>query len=138
MANTEQLWRFLPIGYVLTVALEMPVLLLGLSRKYPLKHRIFAGFWINAVSYPIVVLTLPVLFDAATHRWLYTVVAETFAPAVECLLFAVLFHRKNEITWKQRTQDFATIIGANLFSFLFGDWLLHTAFGEFLLVRVFR
>ena len=136
--NAHSLWAFLPIGYLLTVALEMPFFLLALSRKHSLKTRLFAGFWVNACSYPVVVLALPALLDAPHHWMLYTVVAETFAPCIECLLFALCFHRPNETPWRQRIQDFAAIIAANLFSFLFGDWLLHTSFGKSLLALVLR
>jgi hypothetical protein len=38
------LWRFLPWGYLLTVALELPVLFVGLSPRHSLRDRIVAGF----------------------------------------------------------------------------------------------
>lgn len=38
------LWRFLPWGYLLTVALELPVLLVGLSPRHSQRDRLVAGF----------------------------------------------------------------------------------------------
>jgi hypothetical protein len=45
---------------------------------------------------------------------LYIVIAETFAPVAECLLFWLAFGK--ETRWR----DFAVIIVANLASFLLG------------------
>jgi hypothetical protein len=62
--STDYLWHFVLVGYVLTVAIETPVLLIGLSRRHGLARRLFAGVWLNACSYPIVVLALPVLIQS--------------------------------------------------------------------------
>ena len=91
--DAQHLWSFLPWGYALTVALELPVLLVGLSPRHPLPRRIFAGFWLTACTYPIVVLVLPPLVWARWGETTYLIVAETFAPAAECLLFWWLFCR---------------------------------------------
>ena len=136
--NSQQLWTFFPIGYMLTVTLEMPFFLLGLTRKHSLKRRFLAGLWLNACSYPIVVLVLPAIIDTVNHRVLYITIAETFAPLLECLLFALLFHRHKELSRRQQAQDFAAIIAANLFSFLFGGWFLYTSFGKYLLSLFFK
>jgi hypothetical protein len=89
----QQLWTFLPWGYALTVALELPVLLVGLSPRHPLRRRIFAGFWLTACTYPIVILVLPPLLWSRWGETAYLIIAETFAPAAECLLFWLLFCR---------------------------------------------
>ena len=126
----EDLWRFLPLGYLFTVAVETPVLLLLLSKHHTLRRRLFAGLWLTACTYPVVVLVLPTLFaDAA--RVLYLAVAETFAPAAECALFYLAFGGKgsDRATWR----DFAVIVAANLLSFLTGELL--TAYGWFGLFR---
>ena len=128
--GTEDLWRFLPLGYLFTVAVETPVLVLFLSKHHTLRRRLFAGLWLTACTYPVVVLVLPPLF-ADTSRALYLAVAETFAPVAECLLFYFAFGGKGSggTTWR----DYAAIIAANLLSFLAGEAL--SAYGWFGLFR---
>jgi hypothetical protein len=116
------LWAFLPAGYALTVAIETPVLLLGLSRAHGPWRRLGAGLWLTACTYPLVVLVLPVVIPAAAGRALYLAAAETAAPALECLLFALAFHR-GEPDRRARLRDFAAIVAANLLSFGIGEWL---------------
>ena len=124
--SPENLWRFLLFGYFLTVVFETPVLVLLLSKHHALKRRLFAGLWLTACTYPVVVLVLPLLF-ADSSRALYLAVAETFAPAAECALFYLAFG------WKggdgATLRDFAAIVAANLLSFLAGE-VLH-AYGWF-------
>ncbi len=104
------LWNML-VGYVFTVSIEGSVLLVGLSRIHPIKHRLFAGVWLTASTYPVVWLVLPPMFD---ERWAYLVVAEVFAPAAECLLFWLAFG-------KASARDLAAIVVANLLSFGLGE-----------------
>ena len=124
--STEDLWRFLPLGYLFTVAVETPVLVLFLSKHHTLKRRLFAGLWLTACTYPVVVLVLPPLFADTSHA-LYLAVAETFAPAAECALFYFAFGGKGSVgtTWR----DYAAITAANLLSFLVGEAL--SAYGWF-------
>ena len=124
--SPEDLWRFLLFGYLLTVAVETPVLVLFLSKHHALRRRLFAGLWLTACTYPVVVLVLPPLF-ADSSRALYLAVAETFAPAAECLLFYLAFGGKggDGVTWR----DLAAVVAANLLSFLAGEVL--TAYGWF-------
>lgn len=117
--SAEDLWTFLPWGYALTVAIELPVLLVGLSREHPLSRRLFAGFWLTAATYPVVVLVLPLLVWPRFGEIAYLLVAETFAPAAECLLFWIAFGRK-----ESAFRDSATIVLANLASFVLGGWLV--------------
>ena len=124
--NVEDLWRFLPLGYLLTVAFETPVLVLFLSKRHALKRRLFAGLWLTACTYPVVVLVLPPLFADAS-RALYLAVAETFAPAAECALFYFAFGGEGSDGVTLR--DFGTIVAANLLSFLAGEVL--NAYGWF-------
>ena len=56
-----ELWHFLVIGYLFTILIETPILLLGLSRRHSFKQKLFAGVWLTACTYPIVVLVLPLL-----------------------------------------------------------------------------
>src|SRR3981081_643435 len=62
-----ELWRFLPLGYLLSILIETPVLLLGLSSRHSLKRKLFAGVWLTACTYPIVTLVLPHLFTNASR-----------------------------------------------------------------------
>lgn len=118
--GTEDLWSFLPLGYLFTVVVETPVLVLLLSKRHALRRRLFAGLWLTACTYPVVVLVLPPLFAGAS-RALYLAVAETFAPAAECALFYLAFGGKGSdgVTWR----DFAVVVVANLLSFLAGEVL---------------
>src|SRR5215213_3791571 len=125
---TEDLWRFLPLGYLFTVAVETPVLVLLLSKHHALKRRLLAGLWLTACTYPVVVLVLPLLFASRT---LYLAVAETFAPAAECALFYLAF--VGEGSGGATRRDFAAIVAANLLSFLAGEVL--NAYGWFGLFR---
>jgi hypothetical protein len=128
--GNEDLWRFLPLGYLFTVAIETPVLVFFLSKHHALKRRLFAGLWLTACTYPVVVLVLPPLF-AGTSRAAYLAVAETFAPVAECVLFRLAFGGKESggATWR----DYAAITAANLLSFLAGEVL--SAYGWFGLFR---
>jgi len=108
------LWRFLSIGYLLTIAIETPILLFGLSRNHPVRRRFLCGIWLTACTYPIVTLVLPLLL-VNYSRGFYLLIAETFAPVAECLLFWLAFG--NETKWR----DFAVIATANLASFLAGE-----------------
>ena len=119
MTPTE-LWRFLPLGYLLTILIETPILCVGLSRRHPLRRKLFAGVWLTACTYPIVTLVLPLLFSPASHA-LYLVVAETFAPVAECLLFWLAFGRGEEAGNGSMRRDFIAIIIANLASFGIGE-----------------
>jgi hypothetical protein len=130
-SRPSDLWLFLPAGYLLSVALETPVLLIGLTKQLSFKQRLFAGLWLTACTYPIVVLVLPIVF-ASSPRSLYLLVAETFAPVAECALFWLAFRRKLTISTLDWLRNFAVIIVANLLSFAGGELLNATRwFGLF-------
>jgi hypothetical protein len=126
--SSEDLWYFLPFGYLLTILIETPILLLGLSPKLSSRQKLLCGIWLTACTYPIVVLVLPTLMYGF-ERWQYLVVAEIFAPVAECFIFWLAF-RTNEIfgasDW---TRSFAAIIVANLASFGVGE--IFNAYGWF-------
>ncbi len=117
-----QLWWFLPVGYLFTVALETPVLLLGLSPRHSLRRKFLSGLWLTACTYPVVVLVLPLLFGSST-RFAYLVTAETFAPVAECALFWTAFGERAETGRPSMWRDFAAITAANLASFALGEVL---------------
>ena len=50
--SSSALWRFLPLGYLLTILIETPILLVGLSKRHPIKRRLLAGLWLTACTYP--------------------------------------------------------------------------------------
>ena len=106
------------IGYLLTVVIETAVLLALLSRRHSISVRLFAGAWLTACTYPIVWLVLPSLFE---ERWLYLVVAETFAPVAECTLFWFAFVRHLPREQRATIRDFTAIVVANLCSFGIGE-----------------
>src|SRR5436189_50047 len=115
--ETGELWRMLPVGYVLSVALETPVLLVGLSSRHSWARRLIAGVWLTACTYPIVILVLPLLIwrpMGEAGYWPYVAVAEIFAPAAECGLFwAAFWWDKTRETRTSREQgDFARDMGA--------------------------
>ncbi len=115
----RDLWLFLPFGYLLTILIETPILVLGLARNITLGQRLLCGFWLTACTYPIVVLVLPTLM-LGFPRWQYLVVAETFAPAAECILFWAAFKNAGLASagW---VRSLAAIVLANLASFGFGE-----------------
>lgn len=143
--DAAALWSFLPLGYALSVLLETPVLLAGLSRRHSALRRIFAGFWLTAGTYPIVVLVLPPVMDyclGPDSYWQYLVVAEIFAPAAECAMFWAAFwmdpllalRASGEESREARNtnrrdfgQDMLTIVAANVCSFVVGGAILYFA-----------
>jgi hypothetical protein len=126
--SPSDLWHFLLIGYPFTILIETPVLLLSLSQRHSIKRRLFAGVWLTACTYPSVVLVMPLMF-ANVSRAIYLAVAETFAPVAECILFWLAYGAAEEIGKRSMWQDFATIVVANLASFLGGEIL--NAYGWF-------
>lgn len=115
-----ELWRFLPLGYLLTIAIETPILFFGLAPRHPKRHRLLAGLWLTAATYPIVTLVLPLLLENYS-RVVYLVVAETFAPVAECILFWLAFGSAAELGKRSMWRDFAAIVLANLASFTAGE-----------------
>lgn len=107
--------------FLLTVAVETAVLLAGLSRRHPMKVKLFAGVWLTACTYPVVWLVLPDLFE---ERWKYLLAAETFAPVAECGLFSYGFLRGLPFD-RAFLRDMTAIVVANLASFGVGE-LIHS------------
>ncbi len=116
----RDLWHFLPLGYLLTILIETPILLVGLSGRHTWRRKLFAGVWLTACTYPIVTLVLPLLL-VNRSRAAYLVVAETFAPVAECVLFWLAFGEQTEVRKRSMWRDFGAIVAANLASFLAGE-----------------
>ena len=120
--SPSELWRFLPIGYLFSILIETPILLIGLSKRHSITRRLFAGVWLTACTYPIVVLVMyPLLVNYS--RAIYLIIAEIFAPVAECILFWLAYGKAEEVGKRSMWQDFATIVIANLASFLGGEVL---------------
>lgn len=125
MPTPADLWAFLPLGFALSVLLELPVLLIGLSRRHSLSRRLLAAVWLTACTYPIVVLVLPLVLRPTLSYEGYVAVAEVFAPLAECALFWSAFLRHEaKISRGEIAQDMAAIVVANLASWLIGAWLI--------------
>ena len=84
-------YLFAFVLYLITVAIETPILYAGLGTQHSRGRRIFAGFWLNACTHPMVTLFFPHWFDPTTDRPLYLLVSETFAPLAECLIFWISY-----------------------------------------------
>ncbi len=121
--SLNYLWYFLPIGYLTTILIETPILLVGLSPKLSFKQKLACGAWLTACTYPIVILVLPVLLQNYS-KTLYLIVAETFAPVGECFFFWLVFRGKNILETRDWIRSFIAIIAANLASFGIGE-ILH-------------
>jgi hypothetical protein len=120
--SPSELWRFFPLGYLFSILIETPILVVGLSRRHPIKRRLLAGIWLTACTYPIVVLVLPFAFSNSS-RALYLVVAEVFAPVVECTLFWLAYGESEQVGKASMWRDFGVIVVANLASFVGGEIL---------------
>jgi phosphate/sulfate permease len=122
-------WLVFLTGYLLSVLIEMPILLVGLSVRHPPARRWFAGFWLTGCTYPVMFLVLPPLLGPLCPRGLYLVVAETIAPVAECLLFWAAFGERKERWRPSMWHDGLAIITANLASFAIGEQLRSVAAG---------
>lgn len=118
--ETSHFWYFLPVGYLVTILIETPVLLVGLPKKISLRQKLACGVWLTACTYPIVILVLPAIF-LDYSRNLYLFVAEIFAPVAECVLFWLAFRGKDLLEGKEWIRSFVAITLANLASFGIGE-----------------
>ena len=118
----RDLWLVLPVGYLLTILIETPILFLGLPASLTRQQKLLCGVWLTACTYPIVVLVLPAIFFGMP-RWQYLAVAETFAPVAECFIFWVAFRSKGLLDINRWIRSFVTIVIANLASFGAGEVL---------------
>jgi hypothetical protein len=130
-AALNHLWYFLPIGYLTTILIETPVLLVGLSPKLTFRQKLACGLWLTACTYPVVILVLPALL-ADYSKTLYIVVAEIFAPVGECFFFWLAFRGRGLLGKNDWMRSLAAIVLANLASFGIGEILhAHRWFGLF-------
>ena len=116
----SDLWKFLPVGYLFTILIETPVLLVGLPKQVSMRQRLWLGVWLTACTYPIVILVLPAIFYGQS-RALYLLVAETFAPVGECWLFWLAFRNSGLLDTAGWVRAMIAIVLANLASFGAGE-----------------
>ena len=86
MPTSSALIAFLIPGFLLIIAIETPILLLGLSSRHLFREKAIAGVMLTACTYPIVALVLPELLRPLGYD-IYIYIAETFAPLAECAIF---------------------------------------------------
>ena len=110
-------------GYLITIGIETPILLIGLSPRHSYARRLFCGVWLTACTYPILWLVLPALIDIEKQRRLYLAVGETFVPIAECAIFWAGFGSREEWNKRSMWRDLIVITVANLASFGIGEWL---------------
>jgi hypothetical protein len=133
MPSTGTLLNFLLPGFLITIAIEAPILLLLLSKRHAMRERCIAGVMLTACTYPIVVLVLPELLWRPYGYAIYISVAESFAPLAECLIFYFCWIRSLAPPQRVRDnlQDFAAIVIANLTSWLGGSYLIENVLSDF-------
>lgn len=126
MNDVPYLLQFL-LGYLFSIAIETPVVVVGLSRRHTLRTKLLAGVWLTACTYPVVWFVCPALFDPSDkeQRPYYLLVAETFAPVAECLIFWVAFVRGLSRNSRATIQDMIAVTLANLASFGVGELVYH-------------
>src|SRR5260370_6621578 len=113
----QAFWVLMFTMYLITIAIETPILLIGLSSRHSYGRRLFCGAWLTACTYPVVWLVLPALIDTREQRWLYLLVAESFAPIAECAIFWAAFGTREQWGTRSMWRDLAVITLANLASF---------------------
>lgn len=126
--------RMALFGYVLTVAIEIPILLFALSPRHSFASKLIAGLWLTACTYPVVAWFIPTHLQSLAQGApiLLTSVRESFAAIAECILFwcAFIFPRNargtKAIEHRALARDCAAIVFANLASFLTGELLKGT------------
>ncbi len=121
MIDTKALLLWSAFGFGLSVLIETPVLVFCLSERHSLRDKLFAGVWLTACSYPVVAWVIPSFINPVAHKVEYLLVAETFAPLVECLLFWIAFGKKEEFGQPTFYRDMIAVILANLSSFVLGE-----------------
>lgn len=129
--SSSELWQGMLWNYLLTISLETPILLCLLSARHSWRRRLFAGIWLTACTYPVVWILIPL---TVWHWWgygVYLVIAETFAPLAECLLFWFAFPptapvaaAETQTTSFSLAQDCTAIVIANLVSFILGGLIM--------------
>jgi hypothetical protein len=112
-------WSFLPIGYCISVAVETPILMIGLAPAHSLRQRALAGLWLTACTYPFFILVMPFWFSS---RETYLAVGEVLVAVTESALFLGAFGWQDR-RWAARGRNCGAIVLANLASLGVGEWM---------------
>ena len=107
-------------SYLMTIAIETPVLVVGLAKPHRLWVRLVAGVGLTACTYPLLWLALPAVI-ALDRRGLFLAVGETLVPVAECAIFFLVFELGRGYSWRVLRRDWITIVLANLASFGIGE-----------------
>src|SRR5262249_9361003 len=102
----DSVLSWMPLAYLVTVGIETPVLLVGLSARHPYGRRLFAGLWLTACTYPLLWMVLPAFLDPTTQRAAYLAVGETFVAIGECALFWLAFGARESWGTRSAARDF--------------------------------
>jgi len=108
-------------GYLGSILIETPVLLLLLSPAHSWRRRLFAGVWLTACTYPVLGLVFPALVDPESQRKLYLLCGETWVAVTECFLFWLAFDQGRGYRHAYVIRDIAVVALANLTSFGLGE-----------------
>jgi hypothetical protein len=112
--------RFFLVAFAITIGVEAPVLLVGLSSRHKLAVRLFAAVWLTACTYPLLALVLPVLMNPHRFPLIYMTVGESFVVVAEITLFWLTFIAPSPWGNNGMARDIAAITSANIASFGLG------------------
>lgn len=128
MTGLWEIWLFLAIGYLATVTIEIPVLILCMSPEIANRQKVELGLLLTAFSYPVVILVLPLVLSAChigkpTHQ---IAIIECYAALAEVALFRFCMHQK---LLSRPDRNAAAVVLANVCSFTIGalflsDWIV--------------
>lgn len=110
-------------GYIFTFLIELIILFFGLSGNYKLKEKIILALSLNAFTFPVVNVVLPLWIDAVKLRMHYFVVSEVLACVLECILFVAIFAHLN-CGKTEMIRNCSIVVAANVVSFVLGLILL--------------
>jgi hypothetical protein len=108
-------------SYLMTIAIETPVLVVGLAKPHRMWVRLVAGVGLTACTYPLLWLVLPRVISLEEQRGLFLAVGETLVPVAECAIFFVVFELGRRYSWRVLARDWGAIVAANLASFGIGE-----------------
>lgn len=108
------------LGYGLAIAVEVPILVAFLSRRFSVSEALLAGVWLQTCTYPVVAWVFPCIPWLAQSPALYFLVAETFAPLAEALLLYLCLQRHRPRDWASNMRDYSAVVLANAASFVVG------------------
>lgn len=112
-------WANLAVAWVLTVLIEGAVLWVALAPRHSARTRLLAAVWLSSCTLPLVHFGFPAFRALGVSDAGWVAAAELFAPAAECVLFALVLApmRGGGARWRERGRDWGAIVVANVVSF---------------------